>query len=77
MLEPDYRKARLLEIEVGRRYWQSTASPKNALNFYRRVVKPLRQLQRLGVLEKLEEITASGDRTPIAVEITGQVNLPG
>jgi hypothetical protein len=77
MLEPDYCKARLLEIEVGRRYWQSTASPKNALNFYRSVVKPLRQLQSLGVLEKLEEITASDDRIPIAVEITGRVNLPG
>jgi hypothetical protein len=76
MLEPDYCKARLLEIEAGRRFWQSTAPPKNTLNFYRRVVKPLRQLQRRAVVEKLEEITASDDRTPIAVEIIGRINLP-
>jgi len=75
MLEPDYCKARLLEIKVGRRLWQSTASPKNALNFYRRVVKPLRQLQRRGVVERLHEITATDGRTPIAVEIIGQVDL--
>jgi len=60
MLEPDYCKARLLEIEVGRSFWQSTASPKNALNFYARVVKPLRQLQRRGVVEKLQKVTATG-----------------
>ena len=29
--EPDYCKLRLLEIEVGRRFWQSTASPKEFL----------------------------------------------
>ena len=75
MLEPDYCKARLLEIEVGRRFWQSTASPKNAYNFYVRVVKPLRQLQRRGVVEKLQEITAPDERTPVAVEIIGQVNF--
>ena len=75
MLEPDYCNARLLEIKVGRRFWQSTASPKNALNFYRRVVKPLRQLQRRGVVERLHEITATDGRTPIAVEIIGQVDL--
>jgi hypothetical protein len=74
MLE-DYCKARLLEIEVGRRFWQSTASPKNAYNFYVRVVKPLRQLQRRGVVEKLQEITAPDERTPVAVEIIGQVNF--
>ena len=74
MLEPDYRKLRLLEIEVGRRFWQS-ASPKNTLNFYRRVVKPLRQLQRRGIVEKLQEITASDQKTAVAVEIVGQVDL--
>ena len=75
MLEPDYCKARLLEIEVGRRFWQSTASPKNALNFYLRVVKPLRQLRRRGVVERLREITAPDGRTPTAVEIIGQVDV--
>ena len=75
MLQPDYCKARLLEIEVGRRFWQSTASSKNVLNFYRRVVKPLRQLKRRGVVERLNEITATDGRTPIAVEIIGQVDL--
>jgi hypothetical protein len=75
MLEPDYCKARLLEIEVGRRYWQSAASPKNVLNFYRRVVKPLRQLQRRGVVERLHEITAPDERTPIAVEVIGRVDV--
>jgi hypothetical protein len=75
MLEPDYCKARLLEIKVGRRFWQSTDSPKNAYNFYVRVVKPLRQLQRRGIVEKLQERTASDERTPIAVEIIGQVDL--
>jgi hypothetical protein len=75
MLEPDYCKARLLEIKVGRRFWQSTDSPKNALNFYRRVVKPLRQLQRRGVVERLHEITATDGRTPTAVEIIGQVDV--
>ena len=75
MLEPDYCKARLLEIKVGRRFWQSTGSPNNALNFYRRVVKPLRQLQRRGVVERLHEITATDGRTPTAVEIIGQVDV--
>ena len=75
MLEPDYYKARLLEIQAGRRFWQSTTSPKNVLNFYQRVVKPLRQLQRRGVVERLQEITAPDERTPIAVEIVGQVDL--
>ena len=75
MLQPDYCKARLLEIEVGRRFWQSTASPTNARNFYEQVVKPLRRLQRRGVVGELQEITAGDDRTPIAMEITGQVDL--
>ena len=75
MLEPNYCTVRLLEIEVGKRRWQSTVSPKNVLNFYRRVVKPLRQLQRRGVVEKLQEITGPDERTPIAVEIVGQVDL--
>jgi len=77
MLKPDYCKARLREIEVGRRFWESDPSRKEVRSFYWRVVKPLRQLQSLGVLEKLEEVTAPDDRTPIAVEITGRVNLPG
>jgi hypothetical protein len=75
MLEPDYFKARLLEIEVGRRFWQSNPSPGTTRTFYERVVKPLRRLQRRGVVEKLQEITAPDKRTPIAVEIIGQVDL--
>ena len=76
MLEPDYYcKARLLEIEVGRRFWQSNPSAEDAHTFYVRVVKPLRRLQRRGVVERVQEITASDDRTPIAVEIIGQVDL--
>src|SRR5438874_2411991 len=73
--EPDYCKARLLEIGVGRRFWQSNPSPENAHTFYERVVQPLRRLHCQGVLEKLQEITATDDRTPIAVEIIGQVDL--
>jgi hypothetical protein len=75
VLEPDYCKARLLEIGVGRRFWQSNSSPENAHTFYERVVQPLRRLQRQGVVEKVQEITATDDRTPIAVEIIGQVDL--
>ena len=75
VLEPDYCKARLLEIGVGRRFWQSNPSPENAHTFYERVVQPLRRLHCQGVLEKLQEITATDDRTPIAVEIIGQVDL--
>jgi hypothetical protein len=76
MLEPDYYcKARLLEIEVGRRFWQSNPSAENARAFYVRVVKPLRRLQRRGVVERLQEITAPDHRTPIAVEIIGHVDL--
>ena len=75
VLEPDYCKARLLEIGVGRRFWQSNPSPKNAHTFDERVVQPLRRLQRQGVVEKVQEITATDDRTPIAVEIIGQVDL--
>jgi hypothetical protein len=74
MLEPDYYKV-LLEIRVGRRFWQSNPSAENARTFYTRVVKPLRQLQRRGVVEKLREITPTDDKTPIAVEIIGQVDL--
>ena len=74
MLDPDYYKV-LLEIGVGRRFWQSNPSAENAHAFYARVVRPLRQLQRQGVVEKLQEITPTDDRTPIAVEIIGQVNL--
>ena len=74
MLEPDYYKV-LLEIKVGRRFWQSNPSAEDARTFYVRVVKPLRRLQRRGVVERLQEITASDDRTPIAVEIIGQVDF--
>ena len=72
MLDPDYYKV-LLKIGVGRRFWQSNPSAENAHAFYVRVVRPLRELQRRGVVEK--EITPTDDRTPIAVEIIGQVNL--
>ena len=74
MLEPDYCKARLLEIGVGRRFWQSNPSAADAHTFYVRVVKPLRRLQRRGVVERVQEIIATDDRTPIAVEIIGQVD---
>ena len=75
MLEPDYCKARLLEIGVDRRFWQSNPTPENARTFYVRVVQPLRRLQRRGVVERLQEITAADDKTPIAVEIIGQVDF--
>jgi hypothetical protein len=75
VLEPDYCEARLLEIGVGRRFWQSNPSPENAHTFYERVVQPLRLLQRRGVVERVQESTATDDRTPIAVEIIGQVHL--
>jgi hypothetical protein len=75
MLEPDYCKARLLEIGVGRRFWQSNPSAENAHAFYERVVKPLRRLQRRGVVKRLQEIAATDRKTPIAVEIIGQVDL--
>ena len=74
MLEPEYYKV-LLEIGVGRRFWQCNPSAENAHAFYVRVVKPLRRLQRRGVVEKLQEITATDDRAFIAVEIIGQVDL--
>jgi hypothetical protein len=74
MLEPDYYKV-LLEIGVGRRFWQSNPSAENARAFYARVVEPLRRLQRRGVVERLQEITGADDRTPIAVEIIGQVDV--
>src|SRR5438874_13776511 len=75
MLEPDYHKLRLLEIKIGRRYWQSNPFAETARGFHVRVVNPLRQLQRRGVVERLQEITGPDDRTPIAVEIIGQVDL--
>ena len=74
MLDPHYYKV-LLEIEVGRRLWQSNPSAENAHAFHLRVVKPLRQLQRRGVVERLQEIAATDGRTPITVEIIGKVNL--
>jgi hypothetical protein len=73
MLDPDYYKV-LLEIGVGRRFWQSNPSAENAHAFYARVVKPLRQLQRRGVVERLQEITATDDGT-LAVEIIGHIDL--
>ena len=75
MLEPDYHKLRLLEIKIGRRYWQSNPFAETARGFHVRVVNPLRQLQRRGVVERLQEITGPDVRTPIAVEIIGQVDL--
>lgn len=76
MLEPDYGKARLLEISVGRRFWQAKSpAGEDADIFYVRVVEPLRELHRQGIVEMLEEITTSGDETPIAVEIVGQIDL--
>jgi hypothetical protein len=74
MLHPDYYKV-LLEIGVGRRFWQFNPAAENARAFHVRVVKPLRQLQRRGVVEKLQEFTPADDRTPTTVEIIGQVNL--
>jgi hypothetical protein len=75
MLEPDYYQVRVLEIRVGRRLWDSKSYGENVRAFYVRVIKPLRQLQRRGVVENLQEITATDDETPVAVEITGQVDL--
>jgi hypothetical protein len=75
MLEPDYDKLRLLEIRVGRRLWDSRFYGENVRGFYVRVVKPLRRLQRRGVVQILQEITAADDKTPIAVEIAGRVDL--
>ncbi len=74
MLEPDYYKV-LLEVGVGRRFWQSNPSAENADAFYVRVVRPLRKLQRRGVVERLQEVPATDNRTTIAVEIIGQVDL--
>ena len=73
MLDLDYYKV-LLEIGVGRRFWQSNPSAEDADAFYVRVVKPLRQLQRRGVVERLQEITETDDGT-LAVEIIGQIDL--
>src|SRR5438067_11906189 len=75
MLEPDYCKARLLEIGVGRRFWQSNPSAESAHAFYVRVVTPLRRLQRRGVVERGQAIIATDDRTATAVEIIGQVDV--
>ena len=75
MLQPDYYKV-LLEIAVGRRSWQCNPSGENVQAFYRRVVKPLRRIQRRGVVERLQEISAPPDeKTPIAVGIIGQVEV--
>jgi len=35
----------------------------------------LRRLQRRGVVERVQEIIATDDRIPIAMEIIGQVDL--
>ena len=74
MVGPDYYKV-ILEIGVGRRFWQSNPSRETTRDFYARVVRPLRRLQRRGVVEKLQEITATADEATIAVEIIGQVDL--
>ena len=75
MLEPSYSEILLLEVRSGRRFWQSEFIAKNPAEFYKQVVKPLRKLQRRGVVEKLQEIIATNGRTPIAVEIIGAVDL--
>jgi hypothetical protein len=75
MLQPDYFKMRLIEIGAGRRFWQYSPSPKNAPSFYDRVVKPLRKLQDRGVVEKVQEIIAADEKTPMAVKIIGPVDL--
>ena len=75
MLEPDYCQVRLLEIRVGRRLWEAKSYGENARTFYVRVIKPLRRLQRRGVIQALQEITAADDKTPVGVEITGQVDF--
>ena len=75
MLEPDYCQVRLLEIRVGRRLWESKSYGENARTFYVRVIKPLRRLQRRGVIQTLQEIIAADDKTPVGVEITGQVDF--
>ena len=77
MLDPDYCQLRLLEIRVGRRLWDSKPYGENVRAFYVSVVKPLRQLQRRGVVQIVQEITAADDKRPIAVEIAGEVDLPG
>jgi hypothetical protein len=74
MLDPDYYKV-LLEIGIGRRFWQSNPSAEKPHAFHVRVVRPLRQLQRRGVVEKLREISPTDDKTPTAVEIIGQVDV--
>ena len=75
MLEPNYSEIRLLEIRAGRRFWQSEFLAENSAEFYKRVVQPLRQLQRRGVIEKIHEITSGHDKTPVAVEVIGRVAL--
>jgi len=75
MLQPDYCKMRLIEIGAGRRSWQYNPSPKNAPTFYDRVVRPLRKLQDRGVVEKVQEITAADEKTPLVVQIIGEVDL--
>lgn len=69
MLQPNYSDMRLLEIRAGRRFWQCEFIAENPAEFYRQVVKPLRQLQRRGVIERIQEITTGHDKTPIAVEV--------
>jgi len=75
MLQPDYCKMRMIEIGAGRRFWHYNPSPKNAPTFHERVVRPLRMLQHRGVVEKLQEITAADEKTPVSVEIIGRVDL--
>jgi len=72
MLEPDYCQVRLLEIRVGRRLWDSKSYGEN---FYVTVIKPLRRLQRRGVIQTLQETTAGDNKTPVGVEIAGRIDL--
>ena len=73
VLEPDYCKARLLEIGVGRRFWQSNPSAENARTFYVQWSNRCDDSSVEVSWKHLQEITATDDRTPIALEI----NPPG
>ena len=67
MLEPDYCEVRLLEIRVGRRLWDSKSYGKDVRDFHVRVVKPLRRLQRRGVVE-----TQGGQTVESAPQLAGR-----
>ena len=74
MLEPDYCKARLLEIGWG----EGFGNPIFLLRMF--APSTCEWSSRCGdssveASERLQEITATDDRTPIAVEIISQVDL--